>query len=367
MSAAHRASMIEQRLKRFAPGYRANVVMAASRHDRLADLALSFPALLFTIAAPQTGVNAGKIAEMAIAGHSLGEIARLAQLPMWIRKLPPETFARPIPRLPDGELFRRQIANHLPRSRGFAHKWLELAAYAARWSGEDFALWVAKVSKHESDPRKFLEPRLMSLWAWFSLRPDTIGGRMLEVKWRPSLSRQASLKAAENWSSTLFTHFGIGNRETEDTWFTAGEFDGYEFTPLATAASIAEEAIAMRNCLRDFGDCLLWNEARFWSVRLHQQRIAVLRLYRSSGHPIPHIAELKGKDNKEAGKDVWMAAAKWMQSQDLQAIAGTQVARAKNKIDPERWRAVWRPYWLDRRAIPSWLPLRPRRNAMSSL
>ena len=57
----------------------------------------------------------------------LAEVAAAADMPLWLRKLPPEALSRPIAKLPDGKSFRRQIANHLP-SRKVAAIWLQAVA-----------------------------------------------------------------------------------------------------------------------------------------------------------------------------------------------------------------------------------------------
>jgi len=78
------------------------------QHARIGDLASSFPALLFSLAVPRPGLDPAPALARVIAGLSLAEAAAAADVPMWTRKLPPEAFARPIAKLPDGELFRRR-------------------------------------------------------------------------------------------------------------------------------------------------------------------------------------------------------------------------------------------------------------------
>jgi hypothetical protein len=36
-------------------------------------------------------------------------------------------------------------------------------------------------------------------------------------------------------------------------------------------------------------------------------------------------------------------------------------------LDQAAWVALWRPYWLEKRRIPSWLPLAPHRAVLSRL
>jgi hypothetical protein len=105
---AGRFDLLERRLRRYDPRFQATVRALAARHSRIADLAVSFPALLFALAVPRRGLDPAPALARVVDGAGLAEAAAAAELPMWTRKLPPEAFARPIARLPDGELFRRR-------------------------------------------------------------------------------------------------------------------------------------------------------------------------------------------------------------------------------------------------------------------
>ncbi|WP_229186726.1 hypothetical protein [Bradyrhizobium oropedii] len=98
------------------------------RHTRAADLAVSFPALLFALAVPRVGVASASALACVIDGRSLAGAAAAAGVALWLRKLPPEAFTSPITRLPDDELLRRQIANHLPQSPKLAPVLAEISS-----------------------------------------------------------------------------------------------------------------------------------------------------------------------------------------------------------------------------------------------
>src|ERR1700719_2424268 len=117
---AVRTELNESRLRRYAALFQPHVRGLAGRDVRLADLAVSFPALLFALAAPRSGFDPTPAIARAIGGANLAELAGAAGIPMWLRKLPPEAFVARIGKLPDGELFRRRIANHPPRSEKLA-------------------------------------------------------------------------------------------------------------------------------------------------------------------------------------------------------------------------------------------------------
>ena len=131
----------------------------AMRHSRLADLAASFPALLFALAVPRPGLDPTPALARVIEGRALAEAAVAADVPLWLRKLPAEALTRPIPRLPDGELFRRRIANHLPRSPKLAPTWLQVVADVAAIAHEEAAVWIARELARD-EPRRVNHARL---------------------------------------------------------------------------------------------------------------------------------------------------------------------------------------------------------------
>jgi hypothetical protein len=81
LRAAHPAKMaaaLERQLARFSKPYNQRVRVFAARHPRLADLALSFPALLFALAAPRRNFNPEPVIERVIDGARLAE-----QIAVW--------------------------------------------------------------------------------------------------------------------------------------------------------------------------------------------------------------------------------------------------------------------------------------------
>src|SRR5262249_29438930 len=103
---AGRSSMLEHQLRRYHPRFEAALRALAMCHPPIADLAASFPALLFALAVPRAGIDPAPALARVIDGAALADVAAAAGVPMWLRRLPPQTFVRPIRGLPDGELFR---------------------------------------------------------------------------------------------------------------------------------------------------------------------------------------------------------------------------------------------------------------------
>ncbi|MBR0724085.1 PcfJ domain-containing protein [Bradyrhizobium manausense] len=365
--AAGRSDLLERRLRRYHPSVQDAVGALSARHARLADLAASFPALLFALAVPRPRCDPARAIASVIDGAALSQIAALADLPLWLRKLPPEAFVRPIPRLPDGELLRRQIANHLPRSPKLAPTWLQLVADAAEIAHEPLAAWIAR--EYVRDPRQVPPARLrrIALWAWFSAEPATAGHDLIERPWTPDMRIDAARSAAHDWQAAVTLHANLGRQPIPDMWLRAGRIAGYEFLPLDSLTAITEEARAMRNCLRTYGTNLAHNQTRVWSVRKDGERVATLQIARRYRDPLPNIVQLKGPGNIEASRELWWAARQWLHRHDLSQVVIKPRSWGTAPLNRESWVSLWRPYWLAKRRIPDWLPLAPSRAALEAL
>ncbi|HJQ60319.1 MAG TPA: hypothetical protein VJ890_25665 [Vineibacter sp.] len=365
--AAARSDLLERQLRRYRPQFQGTVRALAKQHSRIADLATSFPALLFALAVPRSGFNPGPATECAISGVALAEVATAAEVPMWLRRLPPEALACPIMKLPDGALFRRQIANHLPRSPKLAPTWLQAVAEVARLAHEPAAVWIAREFVHEPkrvDPARL---RLISLWSWFSRHPGTFGHELIERPWTSDMRIGSALEAADAWRMMTALHANLGREPIADMWVGAARVDGYDFVPLSSIPAITEEAVAMRNCLRTYGYNLAHNRSRLWSIRRDGQRIATLSIGFARSDPLPSVAQLKGAGNAKAPLDVWWAARRWLHMHDLSQVRMEQRHWGKAPLDRATWISLWRPYWLAKRHIPPWLPMAPSRAALEAL
>jgi len=364
---AARADLLERRLRRYRPPFQDAVRALAGRHARLADLAVSFPALLFALAVPRAGLKPAPAIARAIKGLSLAEVAAAADVPLWLRKLPPEALAQPIMTLPDGALFRRQIVNHLPPSPRFAPAWLQAVADVADLAHEPAAVWIAREFVREPKSVKPARLRRISLWSWFSSQPGTFGHTLIDKPWIPSMRIGSALTAADAWHTAVALHLNLGREPIADVWLRPARVDGYDFLPLTSIAAITEEAEAMRNCVRTYGDELAHNHARLWSMRSDGQRVATLSVGRTCGDPLPSIAELKGPGNAKAPLAAWWAARRWLHMHDLPQIKMEQRDWGKAPLDRATWISLWRPYWLTKRRIPRWLPITPSRKALDAL
>jgi hypothetical protein len=358
---------VERRLSRYSAGVQAAVRATARLHPRVADLAASFPALLFALAVPRREADVARALAAVIDGRPLAAVAHAAGVPLWLRRLPVDALTQPLPRLPDDYLFRRRIVNHLPRSPKLAPVWLEAIAFAAQCAHRPFAFWVARELTRCAKDVKLDQLKLLSLWAWFSCHPGTVGHQMIKTPWQPAMCFKSAREAAWDWQARACLHVCIGEAPLADVWLTPGCVYNYEFVPLRSADDIAEEAAAMQNCLRTYGPDLAHNRSRLWSVRMNGRRVATLRVSHRLSDPLLSIHELRAEQNREASVEVWWAARLWLHQHDLPAIDTKSHVWGTAPLDAAAWRSLWRPYWLDRQRIPAWLPLAPSPRALEAL
>ena len=336
------------------------------RHSRLADLAVSFPALLVALAVPRAGFNPEFAIAQVVRGVPLAELAKAAQIPLWLRKLAPDSFTRAIPKLPDDNDFRRQIMNHLPRSPKLAPAWIESVADAAEWGHASLAIWIARSVVQNPKSVDTRRVRLICLWAWFSGRPDTYAHKLIEQTWSPLIQFKTAINAAETWRTAVELYANLGDRVMDDMWAQPGAFEGNEFVPLRSFSDVLEEARVMRNCLRSYGYDLAHNQSRLWSIQKDGQRVATLEL--ACGHqPMPHVYEVRGAGNRTAPLEVWWTARRWLQMHDLPRLNTNKLDWNTALLPRPAWSTLWKPYWLAKRRVPEWLPLEPSRSALSAL
>lgn len=352
-------------LARYRPELQSAARALHERHTRLAELGASFPALFVALACPRPGFDAAPVVEKVIGGAPLAALAAEAGVPLWLRKARPELFSGPIPALPDSLHLRRRIANHLPRNQGCARHWFAAVATAARLAHDPFALWCARLCADDPAGLDMKRLHLLCLWAWFGTEQSGRARALIERPWTDEMELKAAVDAAEAWITAMSLVLELGDEPIEDTWLKPGNVNGFDFRPLRTAEEIAEEAKAMRNCLRTYGRRLAQDHCRLWSVQRREQRVATLCVGWRGTDPLPTIWDLELSRNRGAPELIWLAARKWLNGQDLMHLSNWKmVRRCAARLDRKVWLSLWRPYWLAKGRIPAWLPLGPSREAL---
>jgi hypothetical protein len=350
----------------FCRPYRRQIARMAARHPALADLAVTFPGLLFALAVPRPGADPSRAVALVVSCAPLKAAAAAAGVPYWLRRLPPHAFVGPIETLPDGEDFRCRVANQLPRSPKAASLWLAAVCNATRWGDEDFVLWVAGVMSRNHRGIRLRRQELLALFAWCSHRPSIPAYRHVRTPWRDTMSVGEAHAAAEDWRSTIELRVALGDTPLKP-WVEARPVQGFDFVPLCSWSDIADEAIQMRNCLRTFGPELASNWTQLWSIRRQGERVATIDLSFERDEPCLRIGELRGPGNRLASVEVWRAAIEWFDENRLIDLKPRYREQDDTPLSQSVWMELWRPYWLAKRRIPSWLPLVPKRSTLDDL
>jgi len=364
---AARDKLVERRLRSFRSNIQPAVRRLARRHSRLADLAVSFPALLVALSVPREGFKPEPVIARVISGAPLAELARAADVALWLRKLAPPLLPRAIPKLPDSHDFRRQIVNHLPHTPKLASIWLDAVANAAIWCDEALAIWVARHVLQHPEHDAIRRLHLISLWAWFSARAGTLAHRLIATPWNPVMQLDSAIRAANVWHAAAELYANLGDELIADIWVPPGIFEGYEFVPLRSFAEVIEEGRIMRNCVQTYGSSLVHNHSRLWSMRKDGQRVATLEIGPIGGDGFLGIYEIKAAGNKDVPKEVAWIARRWLHAHDLPSVETKSLPWDTAPLDRARWFALWKPYWLAKRWFPEWLPLEPSRSALVAL
>lgn len=352
---------VEAVVRRYAMPVRREVRRMIRSSDRLADLARVFPGAVYALAIDHGPLDCRLEAlDLVGSGAALKLVSDALGLPFWLRRLPPEAFVGPIPRLPSSDSFSRRVANVLPRSRRSSALWLQTVAFAERAAGEEFAIWLARqpVYEERGSPERLFA--VLAAYAWFSLAPSTRAYSLIVVPWRPEIALDTALCAAKSWLNRLRLVLQLKPGVIRDTWFPPGESMGFSFAPLRDDKALLEEASAMHNCADQYAERIARDKCRLFSVQRRGRRVATLEIAQHTRElGVLDIAQLKARGNLPAPREVWAAAHAWLASQPS-LLRSLPLVPPERLLDQGEWTALMRPYreqtgasWLPERLTPS--------------
>jgi hypothetical protein len=349
----------ENAVQRFPLAVRREVRRLVRSSPRMADLATVFPGVLFALAA-RRGDDAERTEAKTLIedGAQLRFVARTLDLPMWLRRLPPEAFEDLPAYLPKSEAFGRRIATRLPASPRESAFWLTSVLFAETAGHEDFAIWLAgqTVFHDRGDAEKMIA--VVAAYAWHSGQPDTPAHKLIVVPWRPEIAFDTALCAAKSWFNRMRLVLQLPPGAVTDPWLKPGAALGFTFEPLMSHPDILTEAQAMQNCADQYGERIVRDKCRLFSVKRNGTRAATLEIgphQREAG--VLAINQLKARHNMAASTEVWQAAYTWMASQ--QALKRLPALGNSDRLfDQAAWRSLLAPYreakggapWFDRDA-----------------
>jgi hypothetical protein len=277
-------------------------------------------------------------------GAPLKAVARSLDLPLWLRRLPPEAFQKPIEDLPSSENFARRVANRLPPSPSHSAFWLQSVAFGAKACNDDFALWLADqtIFAEQGNPEQLFS--VLAAYAWHSRASQTRAHTLIVVPWRPEIAFDTALCAAKSWLNRMRLVLQLGPGVIADPWLSGGLIRGYTFVALLDRMEILAEARAMQNCADQYAERLADDRCRLFSVRREREHVATLEIgphSREAG--MLAITQLKGRHNMAAPLDVWQAAYAWLSSQSGLRRLPPRILPDR-RLDDEAWSQLMAPY-----------------------
>lgn len=347
---------LSRQIARFDVAVRPAIRCLVREVPRAADLVDVFPALLYALASghgSQTGRR--RALELIDAGGPLKSVARHLEVPMWLRRLPPETFRGPLHAIPDSDGFSRRIVQRLPVRTAMAAAWLEAVCFAERAGTSEFALWIARQRPACFADRPEHRLCLLAAYAWFSQRADTAAGRLIWSRWRPEVSLDTAVCAAKSWFNRIVLTVQLPDGSVLDPWLQPGSAGGFDIVPLIDSTGLLEEAGAMNNCADQYARQLVTDRCRLFSVRHKGAHVATLEM-------APHqrerralaVAQLKGRHNMPAPLEVWQAVYQWLAGQQALIRPLPSLLRPTTS-DQAIWQHLMAPYRAATGGAP-WIP-----------
>jgi hypothetical protein len=332
----------QHRIEAFHPAYRRFVRALSICAAEVADLAETFPALLFALS---TGYGCAarrdRSFELVCRGAPLRHAAEALGLPWWLRKLPPQAFTDPLPSFPGGEDYGLRICSFIPRTPEATAHWLQRVAHAQEWAGSEYALWIARQSELASWPEDLFD--LMAAWAWYSQRPDLFGHRLLRRPWAADMSFKRAREEVGAWRQRLCLSEYLGTG-IESPWLADGVVAGFNFVALRTIEDFISESSALDNCLDQYADQLNAGQSAIFSIRKGERRVACVEIgLHGEEVTMPTIVQLRGARNRRAPPEVWQATFAWLGGHRLEPLSPARHAPKSVKRVMAR-RLLWEPY-----------------------
>ena len=331
---------------RFAEPFRDEIFRFVIESKIHGDLLESFPAMAFALATGYGGhENRVQAYRHLRNGGNLKTAASILDLPWWLRKLPPESFSRPLNILPNGTNFTRRISNLIPKKQRDISNWFRSVLRASEISHDDFVIWIAGRKELWMEPDILNLPlELLATWAWYGQHPETRGYELLKKRWHPKIGLHTALEEAKTWYNRVKLIVQLEDLGLEDSWLRGDTVMGYDFRPLRTANDFLNESEAMDNCLDQYADHIRYDDVRVFSIWKNGQRIANIEIgSHEDDSSIPTIEQLRGAGNHRVPACLWQAAYAWIGGQSFEPRFPNRNNRlAKNQNSESH--PIWYPY-----------------------
>jgi hypothetical protein len=344
---------LETQIRRFPRSTRRRLRKLTRVSSRVGELLYSFPGLAFVLAAGGRPVAARQQAMILVkAGRPLAEAATALDVPLWMRRLPPEAFCEPFGQVPGGGDFGRRIVNAIPEKPEATAMWLRWLLFASEACDECFALWLASQDIYRAQDTG--KPPLLPLaaFAWFSRQSNGPARGLIRWTWHRTMGFGTAVDEMRAWLERIILDYCREGSSLSGGWFKARKAGGYRFTPLLKADELRDEGQRMNNCVATYLEKVAGGQCLIYSIGRGGQRVATMEIAPRGGAPV--ITQLLAPSNMAAGEEVWNAARNWLSNQGAYP-EGIRHAIAQTAVVPSRWDAIWRPYWEERPAVRPYL------------
>jgi hypothetical protein len=340
------------RIGLYHPTWRARVAAVAAHHPALADLAESFPALLFALTSGNGSASKRAAAiEAILAGESLQHTADILGLAWWTRKPPASAFREPLPPFPIDADFSRRMASLVPDGVNTCALWLTAVCEAVPAGGRQYALWTARHGVALVGTLSEAQRQAFHAWVWMGWHPGTSGHALVRRPWASDLGIKKVMEEFGAFLGRVALADALGDGKIGGV-ISDLHVHGLTFRPLRSAFDYINAAAALDNCLEQYAD------------RLHRGTCAVATI--SDGpniigcveigpHPtesaMPAIVQLRVAKNKRASAALWSAAYAWLAACDMRPLMPH--ALAPSEAEKLRTRSsLWNAYLADLAASP---------------
>lgn len=334
----------------FDPQARRDVAELAARDPRLADLATTFPGLLYALATGYgTPQQRAAALDKVLCGARLRTAAAEIGLPLWLRHVPATAFTFPLHRFPDGRTAARRLVSLLPPAPVSARSWLWAVHYATSACDEEFGVWIAEQANRH--PGRFrgatgrMTLRHLTAWAWFSKTPGHQGHAFINRPWTADMGLRRAIEELGRWRGRIDLARALTQRPASARWIDEGDSNGFSFIELTGVQDFIDESVAMDNCLDQFANQLTVRDSQIFSIRQNGRPLANVEIGRhDSEATMPAILQLRGPRNRRAASRIWQAAYAWLGAQKIAPRRMTLKRTVAKRAIQAFELAFWSPY-----------------------
>jgi hypothetical protein len=335
------AQRLAWRVGLFHPDRRDAVAAVAGQHPALADLAESYPALLFALATG-FGTESGRRAAIAavIGGAGLQTAAEQLGLAWWTRKLAANVLREPLVAFPLDADFSRRMASLVPDGSGQSSVWLTVVAEAMPAGGRQYTLWVARHGIPLMGTLTDCQRQAFHAWVWMAWHPGTLGHALVRRPW----SNDLGIKRVMDEFGAFLARVGLA--DALGPGHLGGvvpdlQVHGLRFKPLRTVFDYMQAAAALDNCLEQYADRIRRGTT---AVAAIIDGGAIIGCVEVGPHPteagMPSIVQLRVAKNRRAPAHLWSAAYAWLAACDMRPLAARSMApteEERNAVRDDLW------------------------------